>query len=556
MADVVVERANLNHVEQRINQIDEKMRQQTALMNEVGNSVLQMSGELNELKRDFQRMMDEQKRTAAIQQATTELVRIRQGLDQEFGNYRIVRETMLGVLQATDSALVREKTISRVSEELMLSTPKYWLAPVLVAVSAWISNDRDLAERAIKEAMRRDEEQTALTMALICRRNRRVDTCYEWLSIYFSKQKAYSFTASNFRIVDAYVNNVFGPDKKHLCDEYLERWVNEIKGNSSNFEQEQVKIWRDFCNRYTVNIDADYPDMAQSVNEYGNIKGYISRIESTDAIEEDFQKINNAYVDDERLREDIDHNLIELVSRYDKDEEQLRNEERLQQEIKDNGGSKEAAIKKIAAQDTALYEKSVDLIEQMTRVIAGDSDCRPSEKKTAMSFLGGYVRKGFDTYIRENKENFPSEITMNIDGWSGRVGCDESRIEDKYHKEELVNEYTQTMERKREQELAEVSKDESQKFKIGAGICGVLGVAGMFIAMPVGIVLLVVAIICLIRVPQAQNKTQQRIQNANQAYSQKIVEGQNKIRRIVYQWDKARTKVIAFDSEPVPELRI
>ena len=556
MGDVVIERANLNHVEKRIDQIDEKIQQQTVLINDVGKSVSQMRDELNDLKKDFQRMIDDQKKTAAIQQATTELVRIRQALEQEFGNYRIVRETMLGVLQATDSALVRENTISRVSEELMLSTPKYWLAPVLVAVSAWISNDRDLAERAIKEAMRRDEEQTALTMALICRRNKRVDTCYEWLSIYFSKQKAYSFTTSNFRIVDAYVNNVFGPDKKHLCDEYLERWVNEIKGNSSNFEQEQIKIWRDFCNKYTVDIDADYPDMVQSVNEYESIKGYISRIESTDIIEEDFQKINNAYVDDERLKEDVDYNLIELISRYDKDEEQLRKEERLQQEIKENGGSKEAAIKKIAAEDTALYEKSVNLIEQMTRVIAGGSDCRPSEKKTAMSFLGGYVRKGFDTYIRENKESFPSEITMDIDGWSGKVLCDESKIGDKYHTDDLINEYTQRMEQGRSQAITYASRDESKKFKLGAVACGILGLCSLFIVPPVGIAFIIATIVCLIKVPKAQELTKQKINDANEAYNRKIVEGQNKIRRIIYQWDKVRTKAIAFDAGPGPELRI
>ena len=141
MAEVVLEKANLTKIENNLKSIETEINQQTNAINKVSDDVKNVSNELCQLKDEFEKMINEQRKTAALQQATTELVRVRQELEQEYGNYRVVRETMLGVLQATDSALVREKTIARVSEELMLSTPKYWLAPVLVAVSAWISND-------------------------------------------------------------------------------------------------------------------------------------------------------------------------------------------------------------------------------------------------------------------------------------------------------------------------------------------------------------------------------------------------------------------------------
>lgn len=554
MADVIINQGSLNNVENKLSQIQREMDAQLDAVNRVSSDVNNMYQELKKLKADFERMIDEQKKTAAIQQATTELIRIRQELEQEFGNYRVVRETMLGVLQATDSALVRENTIARVSEELMLSTPKYWLAPVLVAVSAWISNDRDLAERAIKEAIRRDEERTALTMALICRRNKRIDTCYEWLSIYFSKQKAYSFTAANFTIVDAYINNVFGPDEKHLCDEYMNRWVNEIKGNSSNFEQEQEKVWSDFCNRYTVDIDADYQEMKDYVKEYSNIKGYISRIKSVDVIGNDFKKINDAYIDEERLKEDVDRNLIELISRYDKDEEKLRKEERLQQAIKDNNGSKEAAIKQLTEEDTALYEKSVNLIEQMTRVIADGQDCKPSERKTAISFLGGFIRKGFNKYITENKESFPNEITINVDGWQGMTQFDSSRTDNKYHEQELISHYQRTMEDERSQRLAIASKDNSIGFIIGGIVALVFAIVGLIAFLPIGIAFAIISIVCFVKIPTSKKKREQEIANINMEYNRKIEEGQAKIRRIVLQWDEVREKVISFNDGPVRDI--
>ena len=202
MAETVVSRDDISDIRRGVRQIEEGQAQLSSQLQQVSNSMNSVSQNLKDLADKFEAMMNDQKRAAALQQATTELVRVRQEIDGKFSNYKIVRETMLGVLQATDLALVKKTTISRVSEELMLSTPKYWLAPCLVAVSAWIGNDRDLAERAIAEAVKRDEERTALTMALICRRNNRVDTCYEWLSIYFANQDSANFSEGTFTYID------------------------------------------------------------------------------------------------------------------------------------------------------------------------------------------------------------------------------------------------------------------------------------------------------------------------------------------------------------------
>ena len=178
-------RADIAKLESKIDQLSNTTNNMGSKMQEVSSEMKSLKAELEQIRKQFIEMHNAAERRAAVNQASTELIRVRQELEQNFGNYKVIRDNMLGVLQATDLALVKQDTISRVSEELMLSTPEYWLAPCLVAVSAWIGNNRELAERAIREAVRRDEEKTALTMALICRRNNRQDTCYEWLSIYF-----------------------------------------------------------------------------------------------------------------------------------------------------------------------------------------------------------------------------------------------------------------------------------------------------------------------------------------------------------------------------------
>ena len=207
MSEVVS--VNLSGVESAISRLSGQISTIDGKVDDVSDQVKEVKSDLEKLRHDFLDMVEEQRRASALEQATAELVSVRQEMEKKFGNYSTVRNTMVGILQATDAALVRKATISTVSEELMISTPDYWLAPVLVALAAWINNSRDLAERAIREAVRRDNEHTSLAMALICRRNHRTATCYEWLARYFSTQNAASMDA------DSMVSYVPNPVKRH-----------------------------------------------------------------------------------------------------------------------------------------------------------------------------------------------------------------------------------------------------------------------------------------------------------------------------------------------------
>ncbi len=93
--------------------------------------------------------------------------------------------------------IVKKDTISNATEELMISTPDYWLAPCLVALAAWINNQPELAERALKEGIKRNDEKTSLFFALICRRADRKGAALKWTQRYLANQtpiKSYHYT--------------------------------------------------------------------------------------------------------------------------------------------------------------------------------------------------------------------------------------------------------------------------------------------------------------------------------------------------------------------------
>lgn len=547
MADTVI---NLSGLERRLDQVaatTQRIEGQVAQANqgiaELTTDLQETNAELQELKDSFSKFLDENRKTAALQKAATELIRVRQEIDQNFGNYKIVRDTMLGVLQATDLALVKKTTISQVTEELMLSTPDYWLAPCLVAVSAWIGNDRDLANRAIAEAVKRDEEKTALTMALICRRNNRTDTCYEWLSIYFAKQSAVHFTESNFTYLNAYLNGVFGPDKKHICDDYVAKWMKEAQESGENFEEEQIELWRAYCEDFTVNLEGQFPQLSNCSHEYDAIAAYVSRINAVDKISKTFSGMKNVTVDQQQLKKEIDQTLVTLVSRYDEREEPLHKEERYLLAVRHFDGDTNAAKAAILEADRKRTEDAIDLVAQMTNVIVHRQNARPSEKKTAVSFLSSYIRGGFDKYITEKKGAFPQEITVQVEDWAGTT-------QDGTNGESLKANFEQHMQGRREEALAVAQKNNAQGLKIAAIVGALLGLVSMFVIGPLGLVIALLAGGGLFLASNgAVKKSAQDVVNTNADFDRRIRAGKEQIDGTLTEWINVKKFVQDFENE-------
>ena len=535
---------NLSNVTKRI---QEDVADTNRKIDSVSGKLSEVNEDLQELRNSFEAFVNENKKTTALQKAATELIRVRQELEQNFGSYKIVRETMLGVLQATDLALVKKTTISQVTEELMLSTPDYWLAPCLVAVSAWIGNDRNLAERAIAEAIKRDEEKTALTMALICRRNNRTETCYEWLSIYFANQSAAHFTESNFTYLNAYLNGVFGPDDKHMCDDYVAKWMSEIQSNGDDFEAKQTELWRAYCEDFTVDLDGQFPQLSNCVKEYALISEYVSRINSVDKIAGNFSRMKNSKVDQQQLKKDIDQTLVELISRYDAKEEPLRKEEKYLMAVRYFDGDTTAAKASILEADRRRTEDTIDLIGQMTNVIVKKENTRPSEKKTAVSFLSSYIRSGFENYITEKKTSFPEKITIQIEDWAGTTV-------DGTNTTALKTEFEQHMESRRVEALNAVNAKNPKTLKIAAIVLALVGVVGFFLAFPIGIAGLAGAGVCFLRFKNLVKSIAENTISTNKDYDERILAGKQKIEDAATEWKRAREIVQTFESQKMRDV--
>lgn len=544
MAETI--RVDISGVERRLMSLETTVKQNSVALsgqiNSVSTKVDATQAELEKLKKDFEDMMLEQRKAASLQQASTELVTVRQNLEKDFGNYRIVRNTMLGILQATDSALVRKATVSTVSEELMISTPDYWLAPVLVALSAWIGNNRDLADRAIKEAVRRDNEHTSLVMALICRRNNRTATCYEWLSRYFATQDGANLHEDTMVYIDAYINGIFGPDEKHMCDDYVTRWIDEIRGQDSNFEEEQAETWNQYFNKFNVDEGSKYPALKDCCEEFGYINDFLERADAVGGIKEKFNGIQNAYVDQNALRKAVDEHLVKLVSADDAKERKLREQERYLLAVKACQGDIEAARNLVNKQRKEEKTRTMNIVEQLTHIISDDQSVMPSQKKTAVSFLHGYINKGYTKYIAEKRKAFPEKITIRLNGWSGETT-------DGANEDALIASYNQYLSAEANQKkTALLNSDNSKTMNIVAIVLALAAVMGAFLN-PILLILLAVAGYVFFSGKKKVSNIQKGIEETDKQYQDMAVNGRETIHQCCDQWKRVTEYLQSFESQ-------
>ncbi len=457
--------------------------------------------EISNVKKQLKEMEKQQKFQSALQIATTEVIRVRQELDNKFGTHKLVRDYMLGILQATDLGLITESTISRCTEELMISAPKYWLAPCLIALAGWISNNESLAKRAIKEAVKRDKEKTYLLFALISRRvnvgrlqagQPASNTTFEWLAEYFQLQDPRRMKKSVIAFIDAYTNGVFGEDKDNVCQDHIYAWMDELKSFNPNFVEEQKNYWLNIFNGYcSGEAVSSYGELAKICAQYDDMKNYLLTIDAAQredkGIKTKFKGIMDANVDYNQLVNAIDEQLTRLVSNYEEEETDLRDSEQYFEYVKKFKGDELRADNLMKAIKNSRIDVPVDFAQRLAASILDEYGATASEKKTAVYLLRPYINEAFNAFITANKDAYPKEVDLKIAEEGRTIGGErfvwEGKTENAENREELVTELTSKYDTAKSKTVAKITDDAANK-KVKTG--KILTATLIFAVLPIG----------------------------------------------------------------------
>ncbi len=444
LADLAFINSSLRSIQTNVNSVSNQV-------DHVGQELHHTRSELSRLEQAFADFVEADLKAKALSLAETRLVKIRQEIEKNFGPHSIVRRQATGILQASDIQLVRQETIRGATEELMLSTPRYWLAPALVALAAWLGDNRELSQRALAEAIRRDDEKTSLFFALICRRANRTQANRVWLDRYFGLQNPFSLDRQTVVMIDALSNGVFNADTTQLCSKRIKSWIEELS-DQAGFTEAQRSQWSDALHSKmpNFNLALQYPHLAKFSLTWSALNTSINEASMQTMVLTHFEKVFDGEIKSaSSVLVAVDNLLAKLVTRFDDDElPLLRQEEMCSLIIEENGDSR-AAQKRYDLKSKALDEQ-IDFTQLLTNAAMHpeNSHVTLATQRFAIAHSKEWILDAHSDVTAKARQRVPQTIDIQIEDWKGQTNQGENEAA-------LLQSLSQHIDQRKQQALAQ-----------------------------------------------------------------------------------------------------
>lgn len=372
-------------------------------------------GEINKFKRDM--IENEQ-----MQSAQENILRINQMLRERFADYDTIRKTVMGVVKDFDLNLVRNKTIEELSEELWITSSRYWLAYTMIALSAWVNDNKHLADNAVSESYRTDEAKTSLFFCLTNLRFGRTDVAHKWLTEYFQTIVPDDLKNEASIMLQAYINGVFGVDEQlqYQVQSFVDEWIAQIS-NDETISNELVNIYA----QYIKNIKPAKSYAQQYINMYCENHAQLSmpylEAQKYDALIKKIKQVDveNIVQNAANYKKRIDAILKDLITNYDQDEKELKEQQEYFQLIIDNKGKEDVAEAQYNEMMKIRYQKENFGKRCVAWALYSQNDeINVHVRKFGFQNTRPWLLKAIADWLNDFEAKFPNTYKIKIDDWS------------------------------------------------------------------------------------------------------------------------------------------
>ncbi|MBQ7140333.1 MAG: hypothetical protein IJO32_02385 [Bacilli bacterium] len=447
MEDYVISPANLEILESNLGAVAGSLQDVvgnissvSGHVNKVDEKVNNMSTEVKSLADQIKEFMSETKMLSVVTNAKQSILMASQELDKKYGHYDTIRRQTTGILQSTDMSVIKKSTLESMTEETIMKAPNYWLAKALVALSAWINNNRELANNALKEAMAQDDEKTSLLFCLICRRANKLESSIKWIDRYLTMQDPSKMENKIITVMDAFASGLFGIDTKVLLLQKIDAWTNELETRAGINEMPKNR-WINFIEEKMNSIEIDdkmYPYLAQFSTSWPQIKEILALSETHNEMYKYFNTIMNSRDDSIiSVTNQVDNMLNNLVFNYDSEELELRREIAKNKFIVEENGNVEKAYKRFE-ENSSIYEKASDFYTQVTNIAINPelSNCLTITRKFAISLSKNWIIDAYNELMEKKNSKELPDINIKIVDWEGvtKDGMNEKELKESLFK--------------------------------------------------------------------------------------------------------------------------
>ena len=352
------------------------------------------------------------------------ILRIDQIIKEQFSNHVTIRRTVLGVVRDFDINLVRNSTIQELSEELWITSSRYWLSYALLAITAWVNNYQDVAKNALAESGRKDAIKTTLFFCLMNMRFNRIETAKNWFQEYFKTLDPTKLQQETAILLQSFLNGIFGRDKEleHKIVSLIDEWVGIIKDNEQ-ISSELLSNYESYINSINVSsVQFNYQSLLQfctnndeAQKSYAEVTKYTYLIEFVKSLDVDSEP-----QDDANYKNRIDAILVNLISNYDSEELELKNQQEYYRFIVENNG----VIDQAQAQYDAMQEmqnERFNIGNQMLRWAIYDDSSQTDVQVRKFGFQNtkNWFKGAVNNWDAKLNASFPTEYKLHIDTWEG-----------------------------------------------------------------------------------------------------------------------------------------
>ena len=528
MSDKLISRADLSLIERSLSNLAGSIDYVNNRVDQVDDNVKIVYNEVEKLANEFREYVEMQSLANRKAEAKMNLSAIRDKLKDNFGHYDVVRRTATGILQANDLAIVKSSMLSHVTEKQMIETPNYWLTPCLVALSAWINDDKALAERALAEGIRRNDEKTSLFFGLICRRIGRESSSLKWFARYLEAQDEEKLDRKAVIVLDAFASGLLGNDTENFVYQQIQEWMSNLEAKPG-FTEKQLDNWKNAINSKRVPLQKGlYPYLEKYSNTWDNLKDVLEGANLNNDLYEYFKKVFEQKEETKKLKVELDKILDSLVTEFDEEELPLKREEQFEELVVKYNGSESRANAQMAL-EKSVYDDYRDFMQLLT-----DASMNPEESKSSVAtqkFATALSRNNivtaFNDVVAQNRMNIPYEIEINVDTFNDKT-------QDGEDEEEILDRFEKLVEQEKQTELSKVKLSIFEQFCLyGGGVILLYGIIKSFADKSFALITIILGIGSIVYHITAKQKIKKLIDKINNAYAQKLESGKQIIRATI-----------------------
>ena len=544
MSDKLISRADLSLIERSLSNLAGSIDYVNNRVDQVDDNVKIVYNEVEKLANEFREYVEMQSLANRKAEAKMNLSAIRDKLKDNFGHYDVVRRTATGILQANDLAIVKSSMLSHVTEKQMIETPNYWLTPCLVALAAWINDDKALAERALAEGIKRNDEKTSLFFGLICRRIGRENSSLKWFARYLEAQDEEKLDRKAVIVLDAFASGLLGNDTENFVYQQIQEWMSNLEAKPG-FTERQLDNWKNAINSKRVPLKSGlYPYLEKYSNTWGNLQDVLEGANLNNDLYEYFKKVFEQKEETKKLKVELDKILDSLVTEFDEEELPLKREEQFEELVVRYNGSESKAHAQMAL-EKSVYDDYRDFMQLLT-----DASMNPEESKSSVAtqkFATALSRNNivtaFNDIVAQNRMNVPYDIEINVDTFNDKT-------QDGEDEEEVLNRFENLVEQEKQTDLSKLKLNMFEQFCLFGGAAVVLyGIIKSFMDKSFAFITIILGIGLIIYHFTAKQKVQKLIQKTIEKYAQKLESGKQIIRATIAEIVDFRIEFTEKDTE-------